>query len=348
MTIPDSAEHQGARVTTEETSPSGAPVTATKASSPAGRTEDMVLAAAAAAPAASERDYQRAFLLLQLQEARGGHLAKGKANRFPRAVQRELNLSPTTANNLRDELVEQGYARAGRKGGSLTYEITDAGRDLLRTLPQKPIPTDGRPPAERDVSEEVRKFRRTFLLFQLFEAEGHALEQKIVNRFREPGRKFLDLRAPAANNLRKALADEGLIEVARQGRNATYRLTPSGREELGATAHFPDVEITLSGRILNELLEAARDSAKQFESSTSARPGHRRTEPQPVHSGAAKRGVSQAVAVAACRLTIDSARSVSFLSVAFSSSRVCWSRLATSFRPSCFAQVRTLPYPAIS
>ncbi len=44
------------------------------------------------------------------------------------------------------------------------------------------------------MSEEVRKFRRTFLLFQLFEADDQALEQKIVNRFREPGRKFLDLR----------------------------------------------------------------------------------------------------------------------------------------------------------
>jgi len=285
VTTPTSAEPQGARVTTEGTLPTGAP-TAPKTDLPAGRVEDTVLAATAAVAAATERDYQRAFLLLQLQEARGGQLAKGKANRFPRAVQRELNLSPSTANSLRDELVQEGYARAGRKGGSLTYEITDAGRDLLRTLPQKPIPTDGRPPAEREVSEEVRKFRRTFLLFQLFETDGQVLEQKIVNRFREPGRKFLDLRAPVANSLRKALSDEGLIEVARQGRNATYRLTPAGREELGATAHFPDVEITLSGRVLNELLEAARDSAKQFEAAAAARPAHRRAEPQPVHSGA--------------------------------------------------------------
>jgi predicted transcriptional regulator len=273
-------------VTTEETPPTGTPA-ATKTHTPTGRAEDTVLTASAAAPAVAERDYQRAFLLLQLQEARGGHLAKGKANRFPRAVQRELNLSPTTANALRDELVQQGYARAGRKGGSLTYEITDAGRDLLRTLPQKPIPTDGRPPVEREVSEEVRKYRRTFLLFQLFEAEGHVLEQKIINRFREPGRKFLDLRAPVANDLRKAMAEEGLLTVTRQGRNATYRLTAAGREELGATAHFPDVEIALSGRVLNELLEAARDSAKQFEASSAARPAARRPEPQPVHSGSA-------------------------------------------------------------
>lgn len=295
MTTSPLAEHEGARVTTEATPPAGTPAAATHTEASAGsppassaRSEDTVLAAAPSA--AVERNYQRAYLLLQLQEARGGQLPKGKANRFPRAVQRALNLSPTVANELRDELIEEGHARATRKGGSLTYQITDSGRALLRTLPQKPIPTEATTPTEREVSEEVRKFRRTFLLFQLFEADGQTLDQKIVNRFREPGRKFLDLRASAANELRKTLVDEGLIEVARQGRNATFRLTAAGREELGATAHFPDIEIALAGRVLNELLEAARESAKQFEPSPTARRAHPRRhteEAAEVHSGSA-------------------------------------------------------------
>src|SRR5262249_4009537 len=161
----------------------------------------------------------------------GGRLAKGNANRFPRAVQRELNLTPAGANALRDELVQEGYVATSRKGGSVTYELTDAGRSHLQALPQKPIPLGKRPSADQPGREEVRKFRRTFLLFQLFEADGQELDQKVVNRFREPGRKFLDLRAPAANGLRKALAEEGLVEISRQGRNATYRLTAAGREE---------------------------------------------------------------------------------------------------------------------
>jgi hypothetical protein len=46
---------------------------------------------------------------------------------------------------------------------------------------------------------------------------------------------------------------------------------------------------------------------------------------------------------AACRLTLDSAIEVSFLSVAFSSSRFCCSTLAQSLRPSCLAQAIKLP-----
>lgn len=263
MTTPIPAEHEGAPVTADTMSEVLTPA-------PAGRPPDdtVVAAGTAETPAGSavaERDYQKAYLLRQLEEAHGGRLTKGKANRFPRLVQRELNLIPTTANALRDELIQEGFVSTARKGGSITYELTDAGRVHLATLPQKALSADGGETVEAEVTEEVRQFRRSFLLFQLFESEGQALEQKVINRFREPGRKFLDLRAPVANEFRKVLEQEGLIEVDRQGKNATYRLTAAGREELGATAHFPDIELTLQGRVLNELLEAARDSAKQFE-----------------------------------------------------------------------------------
>jgi hypothetical protein len=48
-------------------------------------------------------------------------------------------------------------------------------------------------------------------------------------------------------------------------------------------------------------------------------------------------------AYAALRLTLLSAMAVSFLSVAFSSSRFCCSTLAQSSRPSCLAKATSVP-----
>ena len=121
MTTPTPADYEGAHSTGSTT----APAEATRADAPpTGKADDTVVAASPAAAAAGspEETYQIAYLLLQLQEAPGGRLAKGKANRFPRAVQRELNLSADAANALRERLVEEGYVRSGRKAGSLTYE----------------------------------------------------------------------------------------------------------------------------------------------------------------------------------------------------------------------------------
>ena len=55
----------------------------------------------------------------------------------------------------------------------------------------------------------------------------------------------------------------------------TYRLTSAGREELGATAHFPDMELSINGRVLNDLLEEVRDAARQFQPSETEQPPHR-------------------------------------------------------------------------
>jgi len=192
-------------------------------------------------------------------------LAKGKANRFPRAVSRELNLSPTLANTLRDEMVQEGLLRTLKKSGSIVYEATDRGKAVLPTLEQKPVPEGRKPVREGPVSDEVRLHRKTFLLFQLFEAPDHTLEQKEANRFREPGRKFLALSASTANRLRREMAEQGLITMTRNGRNATYTLTTAGVEFLGVRSSFPEAEFALNGRVLNELLEAARETARQFQ-----------------------------------------------------------------------------------
>lgn len=52
--------------------------------------------------------------------------------------------------------------------------------------------------------------------------------------------------------------------------------------------------------------------------------------------------------LAALKLSLASAISVSFLSAAFSSSRFRCNTLAQSLRPSCFAQAISVPYRAIS
>lgn len=235
-------------------------------------------------PAATnrERDFQRAYLLQQVFNGPDHQLAKGKANRLPRAVARELSLTPTGANALRDELVQEGHLRTLKKSGSVVFELTEQGRTLLSTLEQKPIPEGRKPTREGPVSAEVQLARRTFLLFQLFEAEGQTLDQKVANRFREPGRKFLDLKATTANRLRKEMADQGLLTLTRNGRNATYRLNQAGIEFLGVRSAFPETEFAINGRILNELLESARESARQFQPSQEARVG----APTPVPVGA--------------------------------------------------------------
>lgn len=288
MTHPNAADNEGAQVTTDPTTPAAIASTAPEGTSPAlmpdagvpggrPRGEDTIVAAA---PAAQEQEtpggalaaqtqeerYQRAYLLQQVKDSGGGKLTKGKANRFPRIAARELNLTSAVANAVRDQLVQEGYLQVARKGGSETYELTDAGETYLQTLEHKSLPT-GKKGAEHDaeVSEEARKYRRTFLLFQLFESEGQTLDQTAINRFREPGRKCLELKAPVANVFRRQMIEEGLIVEQRQGRNVTYTLTPAGREELGAAAHFPDVELVINGLVLNELLEAARDAARQFQ-----------------------------------------------------------------------------------
>lgn len=245
----------------DESAPVGSePVTTTTNHTPA----PAPSRSAATTPTAT-RDEQRAYLLQQVMEAPEHQLAKGKANRFPRAVARELCLTPTLANELRDDLVREGNLRTEKKSGSVVYELTERGKALLPTLPQKQMPESRKPARDLPVSQEVQLARKTFLLFQLFEADKQTLDQKEANRFREPGRKFLELRAGTANRLRKEMAEQGLLTIQRDSRNATYTLTDRGIEFLGVSGVFAETEFTMNGKVLNQLLESARESAKQFE-----------------------------------------------------------------------------------
>src|SRR5712672_769462 len=72
-------------------------------------------------------------------------------------------------------------------------------------------------------------------------------------------------------------------------------------------------------------------------------PHHHAKTPREKHSARRFASIQQKDQLAARRLTLDSASTVSFLSVAFSSSSVFWSIPAQSLRPSCFAHAIRLP-----
>src|SRR5262245_28275653 len=77
------------------------------------------------------RDAQKAFLLLQLLDADGRRLPKGKANAIPKRLSAALGLKPAIANYRRARLAEQGYIRITLAGKSEEYSLTPDGLDYL-------------------------------------------------------------------------------------------------------------------------------------------------------------------------------------------------------------------------
>lgn len=118
----------------------------------------------------------------------------------------------------------------------------------------------------RPVCTETREYQKAYLLLQLFRAPNHQLSTKQANRFDKLGRETLMLNAAAAREVRRALESQGYISIDRQGRSDQLELTDDGIALLGTLNHHPEAEIKLSGQELNELLEAARESASQFSS----------------------------------------------------------------------------------
>ena len=226
----------------------------------------LTVPVAAAEPTASPappvdkkvREYQRAFLLRQLETAPHHRLSRGEANkRLSAGARKVLHLDPGEANQVREELAAENHVRVTKKGTSAVYELTDQGREYVKTLAQYPFPSRGRDDNET-VSEEVRKCRQTYLLLQLFPEAGKSLTKGEANRLPGLGKSVLELTAAAANRLRRELAAEGLLAITSEGRHENYRLTPTGRDYLAANAHFPERPIQIDGHALNALLLAAR------------------------------------------------------------------------------------------
>ena len=76
-------------------------------------------ATAQTAGEATERSHQRAYLLQQVMDSPEQQLAKGKANRFPRAVRSRTHLAPGFGECVRRPRRSGGVARrVGRDGGA--------------------------------------------------------------------------------------------------------------------------------------------------------------------------------------------------------------------------------------
>jgi hypothetical protein len=60
------------------------------------------------------------------------------------------------------------------------------------------------------------------------------------------------------------LAGQGFLTITRNGRTERYTLTDAGRLHLGTLPFYDSFRFRLTGRVLNDLLEAAREADKQF------------------------------------------------------------------------------------
>jgi predicted transcriptional regulator len=225
---------------------------------------DPVAQASAAVPELALR--QRVYLLDQVARGPSAGLAQGDANgKIPAAVKRELMLDSSVCNRLRSEMLVEGLLHCEKTKRKQLFQLTDGGRAYLEEhraalLSVTPGPRGKVNPPK---SDEVRQYRTTFLLFQLFRTDRHTLTQAAANRFDTLAKK-LELNAATAWVLRHELNQQGLLAITPTGRSETYTLTPEGRLKLGTLAFAPEFDSKLRGLLLNDLLEAARDAARDF------------------------------------------------------------------------------------
>lgn len=209
---------------------------------------------------------RRAFLLGQFAGESVGTKSRGELNKkIPAAARRELQLTNAVAGAVRHDLVEQKYLFESKQGRTVSFAITDAGREQLASLE---VPTFGKsrkPPIplnEDTITDEVREGQKAFLLLQLFDADGHMLPQGDANRIPKALVASLGLKPYVANYRRAKLAQQGYIKISRTGRSQEYSLLPDGIDYLSAGAkHLDHADITLKGKTLNALVAAAREAS---------------------------------------------------------------------------------------
>lgn len=206
---------------------------------------------------------RRAFLLWQLLQATPHHrLSKGEANRIPSERKRQLDLTPSLANQLREELISEGFIRIEKEGRSIFYVLTDEGREHLQGLPLDwvDVPEDD-PFAE--IFATALPYVRPYLLLQIARKDPEPVKKGDVNRFDVIGEKELGLKASLANRLRQAMAREGLIEIEKSSRSESYRITPEGLEHLALNDQFPAGEYRIPGQLWNRLQALAKNGVRE-------------------------------------------------------------------------------------
>jgi predicted transcriptional regulator len=212
---------------------------------------------------------QRAFLLHTLQVAPGRKLTRGELTKKAKTKAAEAaGISPAAVPGLVARLGDAGLVHTVKSGRAVVYELTDTGAAHLETIrdqlpPTKGVGTRGRfvPPA----SDQVRDYRTGYLLLQALRAPRNTVSDAEANsQLDSYARDALELNAATASQLRRELARQGLLASAGSGRATEFSLTPAGRVAIGNTAFPADRTFPLPGRVLNDLLEAAREVGKQF------------------------------------------------------------------------------------
>jgi predicted transcriptional regulator len=219
-----------------------------------------------ASPPAALNDEQQAYLLHFLAQAPDGSMRHGEIRKKVELIAAgRIGLNPTLAMSGLERMVADGLVETFNKRGTTNYRLTERGRARLQSL-EAHRPTASKtggeyhPPA----NENIKREREACLLLGLLEAEGNTLTGGEANRLvaRTPN---LDLNPTTATKVREELAQRGLIGIERQGRTIKYTLTSAGRMALGNMKFSDDSQLTLKGRVLNDLMEAAREAAKEFE-----------------------------------------------------------------------------------
>lgn len=244
-------------------------------------------------PEPGNSDRLKAFLLYTLATSPGRKLTRGELNRKVKTKAAEaVGLSPDTLNALIDQLGGEGLVRVGKAGRAVVCEMTDAGAAHLESargqLPlTMPVGPRGRfvPPA----NDRVREYRSVYLLLQVLKSPRHTLADAEANvQLDAYAREGLELNAATASRLRSELARQGLLTAAGSGRTTSYGLTPAGRVAIGNATFPADRTFPLPGRVLNDLLEAAREVGKQFVPDATER------QPGPLSGGELDRAIMEA------------------------------------------------------
>ena len=128
----------------------------------------------------------------------------------------------------------------------------------------------------------MRQQRFSYLMLQLLRAHNYTLSQGQA-RITDSLGKGLNLNAATAWHVRHELAERGYVEIHLSGHTERYVLTQAGKLYLGTLDHADFKEryrYQLSGKVLNELLEAAREAAKTFEPTPGVRHESHHREPE--------------------------------------------------------------------
>jgi predicted transcriptional regulator len=241
---------------------------------------------------------QQAVLLYQLADEPEHKLSMGQANRrLTLATKKLLALSNEVAEQRRAELVQQGLLKTSTEGRTLFYELTEKGREHVRTLPRPESPS-GRTQAEAidesTIPETLRREQRAYLLLQLFLARGRQLTQKEANDgLTNRVLRALGLNKALANRRREGLVEQGLVRLAQTEQGQEYQLTADGIDYLVASEQNEEFELKLTGGQLNSLLTAVRESQLR----TPAGQGGRAPGPQvaPTTAGPAPEQLADAI-----------------------------------------------------